>query len=443
MLRALRKSKETNEQPQEQHLNLQEVASALQKTLTDSEDDNQAQIFSAATAGVEFATAKAKQILVNLIDQHLIIVKGKSSAEVAEIVYQQLWGMGRIQEIYDDPAIDEIRVLPNGKVYVSRRGQNAVTDIKLDSHEIEQLIKRMVLHDTGVSLNESSPRLEAIRLDGSRLTALCPPVTKGFCFALRKHGTVDMSIKNLSRLGTLNDRVWKALALLVRGRSNILICGGVNSGKTSLLRKLIGELPPGLSIRVLDTDNEIRASEIYPDRDIIEMEDHPEANAPMKQLFLTILRLSPDVIIVGEFRGVGEAQEAIRACTRGHDGSMATAHFTSPAESIRGTAMLMLEEGLNLSLDQAQVRVAQAFNIVIQTFADSKRGIKKVVSVTEVEEKEGNIFFHELIRWEPFGKDYLGPGKWVFEKAPRPPLCQRMNRYGVTPDDIREVFTVE
>ncbi|MEW6727571.1 MAG: ATPase, T2SS/T4P/T4SS family [Bacillota bacterium] len=443
MLKALRK--ETPLQPlQPKHVSLDEAVELVQNALAQEEDEEQTQVFRAAAGGIPEAIAEAKRRLESIISREMIHVDDEMTSDaIAEEIFRRVWGLDKLQDLYDDPAVDEIRVLDSGRVYVSRRGKNTPVALQLNQHEIERLIKRMIMHDVGVALNESSPRLEAVRLDGSRLTALCRPVARGFCFALRKHGTVEMTVPNLTRLGTLNERVWKALSLLVRGRRNILIIGPVNSGKTSLLRRLIGELPANLSIRILDLDNEIRASEAYPDRDILELEAHPEVGAPMKKLFESILRLSPDVIIVGEFRGVGEALEAIRACIRGHDGSMATAHFTSPAEAVRGTAMLMLEEGLNLSLDMAQAQVARAFNVVVQMFSDSTRGVKKIVSVTEIEESGGEITYRELIRWEPFTADYLGPGKWVFENVPGPAACEKMRRYGVTKEEIREVFRPE
>ena len=53
----------------------------------------------------------------------------------------------------------------------------------------------------------------------------------------------------------------------------------------------------------------------------------------------------------------------------------------------------MLEEGLNLELDLAKLRVARAFNIVVQLFGDAISGKKRLVSITEVGvDKENKIF---------------------------------------------------
>lgn len=372
----------------------------------------------------------------------MLIISGfENLLDASEAIRRQLWGLGKLENLYLDPEVDEIRVLCNGRVFVSRRGKNCAASIRLAPDEVIQMVERLIPYDeSGASLNESNPMLELVRADGSRLTALCTPVVRGCSFVLRKHGTIEMTPESLIKLQTLDMRVWKVLSLLVHGRRNILISGGTNSGKTTLLKMLIGELNPSLAIRTLDTDNEIRASNLYPDRDIIEMEAHTEVHADMKKIFEKILRLSPDVIIVGEFRGYGEAVEAIRACTRGHDGSMATTHFSSPEEAVRGTAMLMLEEGLNLSLRLAMARVAQAFNVVVQMFADSERGIKKITSITEIEESEGIVQYRELVRWVPDGDDYLGSGRWQILGKPGNRACEAMKKHGIRTSEIEEVF---
>lgn len=424
-------------------MNLLEAGKLVQEHLSNQNGEEQLLLFQEAAAGNHEAARECEKIIEHAIRQKLLIVEGHSSTQAAKLIRQSIWGLGSLESVYRDPTVDEIRVLGTGKVFVSRRGKNEPLDMQLSREEVTRIIERMIpYNETGVGLNESSPMLELVRADGSRLTALCPPVAKGPLFVLRKHGTIEMTPESLISLKTIDERVWKALRLLVKGRRNILLSGSTNSGKTTLLKMLIGEISPVLAVRILDTDNEIRAEELYPDRDIIELEAHPEAGASMSKLFEKILRLSPDVIIVGEFRGYGEAVEAIRACTRGHDGSMATTHFSSPEEAVRGTAMMMLEEGLNLSLKMAMSRVAQAFNIVVQMFADSEAGIKKVESITEIYETGGSVCYRELLRWQPDDPaDYLGAGRWALVNPLSSVAIKEMAKYGVAQADIEEVFS--
>lgn len=393
-----------------------------------------------AMAGEPQAVRAAEEMVASILEEEMVEVDGHSRKRAAYEIYARLWGLGPVEAVYRDPEVDEVRANGPDKVFLQRRGRNEPAGVRFaDEAELEAVIKRMILHDEGASLDRSSPRVESVRRDGSRLTATCPPVTRSWTFALRKHGTFDMSVENLARAGTLDPKVWGALSLLARGRANILFCGNVGSGKTSLMRKLLGELHPNLRILVIGKDLELLLYRHYPERDVIELEEHPEVGVSMKELFETALRESPDVIAVEEFRGAGEAIEAVRACTRGHPGSMATAHFNSPEEAIEGTAMLMLEEGLNLPLELAKLRVARSFDVVVQMFSDSVRGTKKLVSATEVlVGPAGEIGFRDLIRWEPRGDDYLGPGEWVFANPPSPGLRAKMFRFGVTDAMVRK-----
>jgi pilus assembly protein CpaF len=423
-------------------VSLREAAELVQEVLSKQADENRLRVFQEAAAGSSKAIAEAEGIIEGVLREEKLHVYGMDGRAAAAEIRRLVWGLGPLEDIYRDPTVDEIRVLPSGRVYVSRRGKNEAVDVSLSQPEIETLIQRMIPYEeTGSALNESSPMMELVRADVSRLTALCKPVAKGHLFVLRKHGTIEMRPEALIKLGTFDEKVWQVLSLLVRGRRNILISGPTKSGKTTLLKLLIGELHPKLAIRILDTDNELRAAEFYPERDIIEVEAHPERGADMKRLFEKILRLSPDVIIVGEFRGYGEAMEAMRACTRGHDGSMATAHFSDPEEAVRDTATMMLEEGLNLSLRLAMERVARAFNIVVQMFTDSVCGVKKVTGITEIFPADGKIEYRKLVEWRPHTEeDYLGPGEWVVLGAPGEKSIRKMLMHGVRRSEIEEVF---
>lgn len=387
-----------------------------------------------AMAGEPAAVRAAEEMVAQILEEHAVEVAGRSREEAAFEIYARLWGLGPVEAVYRDPEVDEVRVNGPDSVYVHRRGKNEPVPVKFaDEAELEAVIKRMILHDEGASLDRSDPGVESVRRDGSRLTALCRPVARTWHFVLRKHGTFDMSVENLNRHGTLDARVWEALRVLVRGRANILFSGNVNSGKTSLMRKLLGELHPGLRVLVIGKDLELLLYRHYPDRDVIELEEHPEVGMTMRDLFIKGLRLSPDVFVVEEFRGPEEAIEAVRACTRGHPGSMATGHFNSPEEAVEGMGLLLIEGRLPLPLELAMLRVARSFNVVVQMFSDSVRGTKKLVSVTEiVVTPGGGIEFRDLIRWQPHGDDYLGPGEWRFEHPPSPGLRAKMFRFGVT-----------
>lgn len=391
-----------------------------------------------AQAGSREAIAKVKEIITEILGYYGVEVEDHTREESVEKIYSYAWGLDILEEFYNDEEIDEIRVNSPGQVFIQRRGKNERINIKFkDEEHIRKIVSRLFVHDRGVALTSSTPVVESVRLDGVRVTATCPPATSSCTFVLRKKNFIP-SAQNLIRSETLDSNLLNLLAFIVNGRANILISGGTGTGKTTLLRFLVNYMDERLRLVTLETDRELELKDIYPERDIVEMEEHPEIGLTMQKQFRTILRYSPDVIIVGEIRGMGEAVEAVKACTRGHDGSMATIHFGSPEEAIEGCGRMMLEEGLNLPLNIAQLWVASAFNIVVQMFADSRRGIKKITRVTEVKSESNKIEYRDLAVWEPSGSDYF-KGQWTYPNPISRELLNRMARYNPRRDLLERV----
>ncbi len=423
-------------------LSLKEAEERVVQHLVESSNTDWVAMFEAAKSGVSGAYEECLKIIQQVLSEQLITIHDYDNSVAAVNIFHDCYGLGALTSFYQDPEIDEIRVTPQGTVYVVLKGRLETTDIKFSNAEVGNMINRLKpASDMGVSLDESNPTMELVRPDGSRLTAICRPVTERYCFALRKPG--NLNVKDFIKLKTFDERVARMLAIFTKGRRNILVCGGVNSGKTTLLRLLASQLDPQLSIRVLDTDNELKLARIHPDREIWELEAHPEVGADMEMLFTKILRITPDVIIVPEFRGKGEVWTTIEACTRGHDGSMATAHFSSfssPEEAVRNTAMLALKEKAHLPLDLVIERVAQAFQIIIQTFNDARTGIKKITSITEVVIENGKTRYNPLVTWEAYSDNYTGDGEWKVLNPLSERCINNMKVYGVSLQEIHEAW---
>ncbi|WP_406676439.1 ATPase, T2SS/T4P/T4SS family [Neomoorella carbonis] len=431
------------EEPREEVLTLEQAMEYVQQALArgpEGEVARKQEILHRAMAGEPGMHLEARALIRQALEAGRKEVAGFSLEEAARLIYARVWGLDVVEDLYRDPEVNEIQVNGPGDIFVDRLGRHERVNVSFDTPDrVEAVIKRMIMHDMGASLDRSNPIVESVRKDGSRLTATCYPVTDTWTFVLRKHHTVDMSVENLEKLGTLNRQVWEILRLLARGRANILFSGNPRSGKTSLLRKLVGEMARRVRIVVIGKDLELKLRGEYPDRNIVEFEAHPEVGTGMQEIFEATLRESPDVVIVEEFRGKGEAVEAINACTRGIRGAMATGHFNSPREAVEGIAMMFEEEGLHVSFETAMLRVAAAFDVVVQMMNDSDRGIKKLISITELGIQDRKVVCTDLVRWEPAGRDYLGEGTWRLVNPPSPELRFKTFRYGVTDDDWRRV----
>ncbi|GBF33951.1 type II/IV secretion system ATP hydrolase [Desulfocucumis palustris] len=389
-----------------------------------------------ACAGYPGASLEAVSLITDFMVLYNISVEGLTGENAAWEVYKSVWGLDILEDLYNDPEVQEIDVNGPDCIYVLRNGKWERVDIKFPNGErIKDLINRLILHDN-VSITTSNPFVESKRADGNRITAAIPPIAKHPTICLRKLNTFEYTLENLTRAGTLNEKVYKLLELLVKGRANILISGGTNTAKTSLLQHMVSFMHKSLRLITLENKFELELGKRYPYLNIVEFEEDPGKGVTLKSLFRLTLHLTPDIIIVGEIRGLGEAVEAIKACLRGHDGSIATIHTSSVEEAINGLAMMNVEEGKNLPLELVRLQAASAFNVIIQMYSSPTAGIKKIIRVTEVYVKNDQIVFKDLCKWVPDGDNYL-VGDWVFPNKPSSRLTERFIKHGVTPEQMR------
>lgn len=395
-------------------------------------------ILSLARAGSPGYNEKACELIRDLMQKYGLIVEGMELNTAAEKIYQYLWGLDIIEELYRSSTVNELRINSNQKVYYQENGKNKKSEIQFKDYEhVTKIIGRILEHD-GVSLDESNPGIESRRLNGTRITALGPPVTSGPLLVLRKHGTFEISRDNYINSGTMDSYTASLLELLARGRANILICGGANTGKTTLLRWLFSFQHPMLRTVTIETDRELLLDEWYPDRDVVSLEAHPELAWDIKRCFAITLRLSPDVVIVGEARGLGEARGMIDACRSGHHGTMGTIHVLSVHEALSVLAQMAMEEGRNLPLEILENQVAEAFDVIIQMYGNSITGVKKVERITEVRRGNAGPEFHDLVVWEPSAGDYE-QGRWSYPGEISDELSRKLFKYGVSRQMLLEM----
>ncbi len=392
-----------------------------------------------AQARMPGAKEKCQQIIAELLSSCDVEVPGRDLYNICNEVYKELWGMGVLEDIYCDPDIDEIRVNTFKEIYVQRRGKNELVPVTLeDDRHVIDLINRLHIRDR-VMATSSTPYVESILKDGSRLTATLPPLTpQGPLFVLRKHGTFDINKENYISRGTMDARLHDILALLAKGQSNMLLIGPGDTGKSTLLRYLIRFFREQLRILLLESDAEIRARHWYPNRDIVEFEEQADLGLDMKNIFPIILRFSPDMVLLGEIRRVEELLEAINACIRGHSGAMATIHYRSVEQALYFLATMLVTTGYSMTIPQAQAMVAHAFNIGVVLYADPTVGIKKVERVAEIITDGEKVEYSDLAIWQVTGDTYFD-GEWVFPNRPSEKHIANMIKYGITRTELEAV----
>jgi pilus assembly protein CpaF len=305
-------------------------------------------------------------------------------------------GLGPLEPLLSDPAVDEVMVNGPEEVYVERGGQLKPTGVRFDSEaELLHAIER-ILAPLGRRVDEASPLCDARLADGSRVNVVIPPLSlSGPCLTVRRFRREGFSLRELVAGGTLPADVAELLALCVAARASVLVSGGTGSGKTTTLNALSGAIPGEERIVTIEDAAELRLRQ----RHVVRLEARPanlegRGEVTIRQLVVNALRMRPDRIVVGEVRGP-EALDMLQALNTGHDGSLTTVHANSPADALRRIETLALMAGIGLPHAAVRDQVASALDVVVDQ-ARLPDGSRVVESVTEVVRVAGGAGTREL-----------------------------------------------
>lgn len=312
---------------------------------------------------------------------------------LARRIFDDLLGLGPLQPLLDDPAVEEIIINGPRRVFVIRDGRKQLSEIVLaDDEQLLQLVRRAI-GPLGRRLDEASPMVDARLPDGSRLNAVIPPLTSGSPHVtIRKFVLRARTLDDLVTLETLTREAAVFLQAAVQGGLNVLISGGTGTGKTTALNAL-GACIAGLDERVVTIEEtaELQLESMLPDCVALEarfpnMEG--EGAIAIRALVKNALRMRPTRIVVGEVRGP-EALDMLTAMNSGHEGSMCTLHANGPREALGKlrTYALMADEGL--PAQAVTEMIAEAVQLVVHLRMDAATRRRQVSSIYEVTGLEG------------------------------------------------------
>jgi pilus assembly protein CpaF len=200
---------------------------------------------------------------------------------------------------------------------------------------------------------------------------------------IRKHLMRHLSLQDLAERGALNDSMAVALTNSVRAGLNILVSGGTQSGKTTMLNALVSATP--LNERVITIEEVFELKPILPD--LVAMQTRGEnlqgeGAIPLRKLIKEALRMRPSRIVIGEVREA-EALDLLIALNSGLAG-MGTLHANSARDAITKLQTLPLLAGENISHKFIAPTVASAIDLVVQVgiARDGMRRIQEIAAVT-------------------------------------------------------------
>lgn len=268
--------------------------------------------------------------LTTLCEEYQIHLDPQGREQLLETLTNDLCGFGPLTELMADDSVSDILVNGAGQIWADRGGSLDPTEVLFDDEaHLQRFVSRLIA-PLGKHLDASSPIVDARLADGSRLHAVCAPLTPdGTLVSIRKFRRHYLNREHLVASGFMSEHLTQLLGAAVAARVNVIISGGAGVGKTSLLNYLAGYISHGERLVSVEECAELDLHHPH----VVRLESYPVAgDSPRPQglgeLLRAALRMRADRIIVGESRG-GEVFEMLQAMTVGHDGSLTTIHANS------------------------------------------------------------------------------------------------------------------
>ncbi|MGH6956448.1 MAG: P-type conjugative transfer ATPase TrbB [Caulobacteraceae bacterium] len=244
-----------------------------------------------------------------------------------------------IAQWLEDPAIVEVMLNPDGRLWVDRLASGLADTGALLSPADGERIVRLVAHHVGAEVHPDRPRVSAeLPEGGQRFEGLLPPVVTAPAFAIRKAAVAVFTLADYVAAGIMREGEAQALASAVAGRRNVLVAGGTSTGKTTLVNALLAEVAK-TSDRVVLIEDTRELQCAAPNLVALRTKD---GVATLSDLVRSSLRLRPDRIPIGEVRGP-EALDLLKAWGTGHPGGVGTLHAGSALGALRRLEQLIQE----------------------------------------------------------------------------------------------------
>jgi pilus assembly protein CpaF len=379
---------------------------------------------------------EVSDIVSELLAHKSEVLNRTERAALSNDVLDELLGLGPLEPLLKDEAIDDILVNGHQSVFVERFGLLEKVGTRFQDEKHLLRIIQKIVSAVGRRVDESSPFVDARLADGSRVHAIVAPLAiDGSLLSIRKFAKKPISMERMIGLGSLPPEMAEVLRGIVVGRRNVIISGGTGSGKTTMLNALSGFIDERERIVTIEDSAELQLQQEH----VARLETRPpniegKGEVTQRDLVKNALRMRPDRIILGECRS-GEAFDMLQAMNTGHEGSMTTVHANTPRDALARIEQMVGMSGIDIAPRSARAQIASAINVVLQIgrLTDGKR---KVLSLSELTGMEGDtITMQEIFRFKMTGRDQAGNVLGHHEATGiRPKFAGELSAHGVELD---------
>ncbi len=387
-----------------------------------------------------------ERLISELASQNRAQLNAREQRALANELVNDIVGLGPLEPLLEDDAINDIMVNGPYRVFVERRGKTVLSEVRFrDTSHLIGICQRIAAA-IGRRVDESSPMVDARLKDGSRVNIVFPPLAlDGPYVSIRKFSRTKIDLAQLVEFGALTPPVARVLQVAGRARLNVIISGGTGSGKTTLLNALSNFIDLAERVVTVEDAAELQLQQPH----VVRLETRPaslegKGEITQRDLVRNALRMRPDRIIIGEVRG-GEAFDMLQAMNTGHDGSMSTIHANTTRDALTRIENMVQMGNMGLPSKAIRTQIVGAVDLIVQV-ERQRDGSRRVTQVTEVCGMEADVVaLNDVFQFEVQGQREDGRLYGRYKVNPVPPTFMRRLAYfgldTIWADAIHEAMT--
>lgn len=283
-----------------------------------------------------------KEMFVNEVKQyiHSLGMTEEMELKVFKNFAQFLWSYDVLDELIDDPTIQDIKCISWDIVRVKRQGKRETQDVKFRS---KQHYNRFVEHaaiKNKVSISDQNALQNFVDKQSNPNAILRFNISTKFVNSseapylhIRKIPKTKYTMQQLIDAGMASEKTFDYLINAAANRDGILFTGKGASGKTTMMNFLIDKIPHSYSGLVIQENEELFSD--HPDlmfQHTVMNRGEGKIQYDLKDLARNGLLVDLDYFIIGEIKG-GEALYMLNAAYTGHR-CWASVHGASSTEAI-------------------------------------------------------------------------------------------------------------
>lgn len=315
-----------------------------------------------------------------------VVVESAALDQCVARVRAELVGAGVLQPLLDTPGVTDVLVNGHNQIWVDQGAGLRSTGLSLGSESAARALAQRMAAQAGRRLDDATPFVDARLPDGVRLHAAIPPLASpGTLISLRVPARTTFDMAAVVRSGSISEAGAAWLRAVIAARCGFLVTGATGSGKTTVLRAMLGLVSPADRIVAIEESAELEVPHPHFVRLEARMANAESRGAvAMTDLMRQAMRMRPDRIVVGEVRGA-EVTALLNAMNTGHEGSCGTVHANDPTSLPARIEALGLAAGMDRAAVHSQL--AAGLDLVLHV-ARSDSGRRRVAQIGVIEAGE-------------------------------------------------------